>query len=99
MSVKRIGLLLVYRSWVGVCCRSNRVVDHERRAVAKLHLAGGDDGLAFFDAGEDGHLGSTLQTGGNEDMPRDQPWAALPVFTMVTQLLDSMCFAILRSRR
>src|SRR5258708_18909418 len=76
MSVKRIGLLLVYRSWVGVGCRSNRVVDHERRAIAELHLAGGDDGLAVLDAGEDRHLVSTLQTGGYEDLPRVQFWTA-----------------------
>src|SRR5260370_24425680 len=90
MWVKRIGLVLVYRSWVGVGCRSNRVVDHERRAVAKLHLAGGDDGLAFLDAGEDGHLVSTLQTGGNEDLPRDQLWAALRVLPLVIHHVDRL---------
>jgi hypothetical protein len=50
MSVKRIGLLLVDWNGVGVGGWSNRVVDLQRRAIAQLYLAGGDDGLPLLDA-------------------------------------------------
>src|SRR3984893_16661879 len=48
----RRALLPVGRLRIGVVRRLHRVVHRDRRVIAQLELAGGDDDVALLDAGE-----------------------------------------------
>lgn len=48
------------RRWCRIVERRSTVIDVHRRAIFELHLATGDQQVAFLDAGEDGDLIATV---------------------------------------
>src|SRR6185437_9144853 len=63
-----LSVLLVFWPRVGVVARLHRVVDDERRAVVQLDQSGGDDGVAFLDAGQHCHLIAARGAGRDEGL-------------------------------
>src|ERR1700730_3410361 len=91
--------LPVVRLWIDVVRRLHRVVHHDRRVIAQLELAGGDDDVAFLDAGEQRDLIAARLAGGDEGLPGDRLRLAVGALALVVDHVDEVAVGIVDDRR
>src|ERR1700722_3268509 len=88
--------LLVGYVRVRIVGRRHRVVDHHRRVIVQLDLAGRDDDIPRLDTLEDCNLVAARVAGRHEGLLGDQLRLALRVLALVEHHIDGVAIRIVR---